>query len=136
MAKARVYITCDTCGCEFEHSKVCYNRADAERYEEWAREHITTCPKCWRDAKREQEVLDAAKAVDDAGVELPELVGSEKQVKWASELRVKAILMFAKLNAKPIAYEKIAERTDAHWWIEQRDEMYSAKNFYKVLSTR
>ena len=72
----------------------------------------------------------------DEYAELPELIGSEKQIKWATDIRNKA---FAKINKNikeaivdeeesVAAYyrewaDKLIKHTYASWWIEHRYEM-------------
>lgn len=133
MAQARITIKCDCCGREFDHRKNCCNRAAAESYEEWARENITTCPDCWRQAKAEEEAEKVAEALKAAGVEMPELTGSPKQVAWAAGIRSKALKMFVDAGAKPAAFEKIAEKTESRWWIDNRDNLYSLRAIAKAL---
>lgn len=85
MAKASVKLTCKECGCTFTSTKQCYNRADADEYEEWAAQNITTCPACYkaaRQAAKEERVMAEAEKLS-----LPELTGSDKQIKWAISIR-------------------------------------------------
>lgn len=88
MAKATAVCTCKTCGREFE--KVVYggNRRDADSKAEWAATHFDECEDCYAARKareRDEANVAAEKAAKEAG--LPELIGSEKQVKWAATIR-------------------------------------------------
>lgn len=87
MAMAEVELVCSTCGKTFTHRQKRYNRADADRYEEWARAHIDTCPDCFRAQKQKEKELEAAARSS----QLPQLQGSKKQVAWANSIRNKMI---------------------------------------------
>jgi hypothetical protein len=127
MAQARVEIICKECGCEFTHKHICYNRDDAKRYEEWVAENITICPECYGKQKRAEERarLDAATetanhAIEENGVELSELTGTEKQISWATDIRARGVKMFVDAGAKERAWEVLNAKTDAKWWIENQ----------------
>ena len=55
MAKARAICICSTCGKEFTKTKQCKNRAEADSFEQWAKENIDTCPDCYRKWARDFE---------------------------------------------------------------------------------
>lgn len=131
MAQANVYITCTECGKEFRHTKICYNRAAADSYEEWARENITTCPECYKAAKKAEEQATEEKALD--GVELVELQGTEKQVAWANDIRRKICAECAAYDPKPAFWEAVNSKTTAKWWIDNRDSMLTPKSLAKLL---
>lgn len=95
----------------------------------WYRE-VAVCPDCYRARQRaEAEQLTGG---------LVELVGTEKQVAWANDLRVRLIKelnerypssgkdkekrdkLFALLPAA------INERPEAKWWIDNRDDLIRA----------
>lgn len=103
---------------------------------EWLRTKI--CPKCSRAEEYAIESEQAAKEAKEKG--LPELEGSEKQIKWAESLRRKAltspinnfdrkllksknqkIKMIAQVCAR--AREKLETETSSRWWIDHRDEL-------------
>jgi len=63
MAQARIDIICETCGKEFTHTKICFNRKEADSYEEWAKENITVCPDCYKEACRKFEEKKRRKAL-------------------------------------------------------------------------
>lgn len=128
MAKAMITIICATCGQEFRHTRTCYNRDDATRYEEWARDNIATCPACYGKAQRAKErakldaqTAEARKAIE--GMELSELIGTEKQIKWASDIRARAAAILKPCGGNAKFWEKFNAITDAKWWIENRDHM-------------
>ena len=84
MAKATVTCTCKTCGAEFTKFKTCYNRAEAERYEEWAKLNYTECPECYY----KRMAAENEKKVATMEVKLPEIKAvSDKQKAFAEKLR-------------------------------------------------
>ncbi len=92
MAMAYVKYTCKKCGKEVEYTHHCVNRKEADRYEEWAKDRFELCSSCYAEEKKKAECEAKAKAM--AKVEaweketgMPELYGSEKQVRWAREIR-------------------------------------------------
>ena len=142
MAQARVEITCVECGRTFVHKRICNNRSDADRYEEWASEHITTCPDCYGKQKRaeerarlDQQTMEAKEVIE--GIDLVELAGTEKQVKWANDIRARAAKMFVQAKSTEKAWELFNSKTEARWWIENRDycdeTQCSVKTLVKVL---
>lgn len=104
MAKARITCRCEICGKTFEHTKDCYNRTDANAYEQWAEQNITVCPACYAASRKAaaKSKLDAYIADNfDAEHPLPEITGvSEKQTAYAAFLRGKFIGELAKYGAK------------------------------------
>lgn len=55
MAIAKVDLICKVCGCTFEHRTEKKNRSEANEYEMWAINHITTCPECYAKLTREAD---------------------------------------------------------------------------------
>ena len=87
MARVKIECTCKVCGEKFTHIKTKYNREQADSYEEWAKEHITICPDCFRRNETETEINKA-----ESKYQLPELTGkSEKQIAYARKLRAEYI---------------------------------------------
>lgn len=66
------------------------------------------------------EVVDEGegKPPSHSALFMPELIGTPKQVAWAESIRSKAV---AKHGAKTAG--TVAKRTDAKWWIDNRDRM-------------
>lgn len=150
MAKATITCRCKICGKTFEHTKDCYNRADANAYEQWAEQNITVCPACYAASKKAaaRSKLDAYIA-ENFGAEhpLPEISGvSEKQIAYAASLRSKLIgelssygvktssffaaeeeVQLSKLDEAGVAEaqeQAAAEGLTAEAWFEKhRDEM-------------
>ena len=104
MAVAKMELTCRECGKTFTHRRECHSRAEADRYEAWAKDNIDLCPDCRRQQQREEREAANTKAVaalmDKYGLSLPDITeGTEKQVAYANSLR-----------AEYIAHNSIAER--------------------------
>jgi len=128
MAKAMITIICAVCGHEFRHSKTCYNRDDATRYEDWARDNITTCPECYAKAQRAKEraKLDAQTAEAQQtleGMTLSDLTGTDKQIAWATDIRVRAAATCKVAGGNEKFWAMFNGMTDAKWWIDNRDEL-------------
>ena len=141
MAKAEIKCTCPECGTTHYWSVTCCNRREADAWEARHADEANTrlCRECYakvaaaeRAAARETENATAAK--EAAELSLPELTGSEKQVAWATSIRMKAIdnaLSAAAggsvktLNDKgrDLVRRVMAKMpTEAKWWIDGRDE--------------
>lgn len=129
MAIAEVELVCAECGKKFRHRAKCYNRRDANKYEEWAAYAITMCPECYKKHKQEEE---RTKTLQEAVAwaqefNLPELKGTEKQVAWAEIIRYEAAGNLPLSKAGNIAWQKEYERVfltvdEARIWIEYRDK--------------
>lgn len=86
MAMATAKCTCKKCGEEFEIYKKCYNRRDADEFEEYAAAHYTECRKCYR-ARVAAQNADKAETVIEK-YNMPTITGvSEKQINYANTLR-------------------------------------------------
>ena len=94
MARAIAECKCNKCGAKFEKVQFRPNRKMADEWKAWAEENCTTCPDCWAKVKQEKDAAEAEALIE--GLHLPEIVGkSEKQVKYASDLRNKYIVRSA-----------------------------------------
>ena len=51
MAKATATCRCKECGEVFTKTKICYNRQQANEWEQWTESHCTICPACYAKAK-------------------------------------------------------------------------------------
>lgn len=91
MARGMVECTCERCGNTFTKIKHgCMNRADATRWEEWAKENCTLCPDCWAKDKKAADEQRVAALIKEFN--LPDITGvSEKQIKYATDLRNDAL---------------------------------------------
>jgi hypothetical protein len=66
----------------------------------------TACPAC-RKAQAEATAQAAG---------LPQLIGSDKQVAWAAEIRERALRL-----SSPEVADRLRSETAARWWIDNRD---------------
>ena len=91
MAIASIEITCKKCGKKFEHRATKHSRKEANDYEAWARNYVDTCPECYKAEMREAETKRGEEV--SKKFHLPEITeGTEKQIKFASDLRARFIL--------------------------------------------
>lgn len=103
---------------------------------EWRLERIAQkpCDACWR-AEREAENAkrNAEAAKENQAMELPALVGSEKQIAWAETVRLGILRSIDETVSNPYygrvrshprlqsALDSLYGETRAHWWIDQRE---------------
>lgn len=137
MAKARVRLTCPTCGEEYTWSVDCYNRREAD---EWESRHEgetdRECPACWRKTRAEQRAAERTERLRRyeelsraAGVEPARLEGSEKQVPWAEDIRAEKVMKALALNGgvgRRELWEVANLPKTARWWIDMRDNSAEA----------
>ena len=109
------------CGHEQAHYLTGF-ASQQERKVRWLQ--TTTCRPCYIAGKKAEQA-EAAHQNDAAiaHLDLPALVGSERQVGWATTIRAGRL---ATLVATPVTGETKALRyciaiTDAKWWIDHRD---------------
>lgn len=122
MAIARAICTCNICGKKFEVKAERRNRADANSFEEWAANNITTCRDCQRAAELQEAQSKAAER------NLPALCGSDKQISWAMRIRNRFLDDFDNAcQGYPAHYAKfltdfvnlvLQSKSYAGWWIE------------------
>ncbi len=94
MARAIANCKCEKCGETFEKIAFKYNRTEADKWQAWAEENCTVCPDCRGKAKKEEDVAKAAALIEE--LHLPEITGtSERQIKYANDLRTRYILRSA-----------------------------------------
>ena len=122
---------CPTFSCGHEAEVVLFGREkDRDRKLRWYREN-GLCPECYR-VKQTAEV-----ALKSEG--LPPLTGTDKQVHWAAKIRVDVISYVRnkvssannteeqKDGVTQIFLELCQSRTEAKWWIDNRDEYNTMK---------
>ena len=108
-------------------------------------EHM--CPECYENGRKKSAIERAGRLLKVQGMELPELAGTEKQVKWAMTLRISAIESMLWMidrvkdsvmiecedgSRKQMDKEELAEavdcgcmaHTDARFWIDRRSEAH------------
>ena len=130
-ATAHVWIVCGKCGRRFERQKMCRSQNAAGKYEDWVYKNMTLCPKCWFNAKREDELKERAEKEKrdeeiTRGVKFSAFVfGSEKQIAWAEKIRRGAVasLLADKRGLSEDTLAHINAITDSRWWISIRDRM-------------
>ena len=112
---ANITLTCKECGKKYTISKKCNSRSEADNYETYMAGKDGLCTECWakaQQAKREadkKELNDKVEAkLEAAGITLPELTGTEKQVAWALQIRHN---MFTDLTQKGINWAVVAKKT-------------------------
>jgi hypothetical protein len=92
-----------------------------ERKAKWLQ--TTKCRKCFV-ADRHLEQADAAIA-DDAAIahlNLPALVGSERQTAWATTIRARRLALMLPIVSSATSDQKACLLvSDAKWWIDHRD---------------
>ena len=116
MAKWQVTCICEKCGKEFSRTGFAGNRADADKREDWVKKNPGLCRDCWKEEKAAEE--------DEfiRSLPLPELTGTEKQVKYAEDLRKRYLVSYCsredveKLVGKGTAddYAKVKAIAEAH----------------------
>jgi len=83
------------------------------------------CTACAATAKRAASAVKAAAAREQlAGVRLPALSGSPRQVAWADDIRLEKLA--ALRWAAPAAVGPAAAVADARWWIDHRSASTTA----------
>lgn len=114
------YVSCADCGAEYRVQM--YGRASQRKWrvENWD----SLCDDCL--ARRREEAREAAvKEAEEMG--LPDLTGTEKQIKWAVTIRdrlVKSIEETMQKNPseyRPEAYDYLCGITESSFWIDHRD---------------
>ena len=85
MKTISINLKCEECGCEFTHTKSV--RGNRESYKYWALNHITQCPRCFAKAKKKERLAWTIQYLSDNGIELQNLSGTPKQIKYAEKLR-------------------------------------------------
>ena len=132
MAQAKAICKCERCGQSFTKIATKYNRREADEWVAWAEKNYTVCTDCYKAEKQAEEAAKAEKMTAEitSRFELPELIGSEKQVRWASDIRIKMVgdlLGHTSGNkADEIIGSFLARTTQATWWIDHRDYNYVA----------
>lgn len=95
MAKAVVNLICEKCGAEYTRTKICYNRKEADSWEAYMTDRAEClCLECYKEKKKAEYEAEKQKFVDEcySKLNLPQIDGvSEKQVKYAEDLRIKFV---------------------------------------------
>ena len=131
MAKVSITLVCKDCGESFRHEKICRNRSEANDYENWAESHITQCPTCYKKEMRAIQRENDAKALE--GINLPVLEGTERQVKWAEDIRRGSIAKCIKHDPTEIFWGCVEKLTSAKWWIDHRYDVNTPTAFLTTM---
>lgn len=89
MAVGEIKKICVKCGKAFSRREKFYNRDEANRWQDWAEKTITLCPECSKE-KWVSEIPDEITEFEQEN-NLPDLIGSEKQIAWARKIRYKRL---------------------------------------------
>ena len=82
----------------------------------------TTCRTCFAAAKRSEQADAAARdTATIAHLTLPALLGSERQVGWATTIRASRLAVIVAEQGADASQHACLEVTDAKWWIDHRD---------------
>lgn len=159
MAKAEVRCVCETCGETFKKNSFQRNCHEANKWEEWAKNYYTMCPKCYREYLRECQEAKKAKETEDGkrlAFKKPQMAGSGKQCEWAYRIFENWIENYNSIRSSQITYfdehdvdkEKVAKlfgeiqkadnvatwiienHNNACWWIDNRENLDN-KKWYK-----
>ena len=106
------------CGHEQGHYLTGYE-SQQERKAKWLK--TTTCRACFVADKRVKEA--AAAALSSAAIShlvLPRLIGTDRQISWASTIRIKRLAALTNSNSGADCQACLLI-TDAKWWIDCRD---------------
>ena len=128
-----------------------------KRTREWivSNKEKELCPDCYKKHLEEERAAEREAAqVAAKEQELPDLIGTEKQVNWAITIRAKYLEILADIlqsvtirdEIDPIVFQNVIEsiqnETAASWWIDNRtsDEyeikQYLAKKYQELLKLR
>lgn len=135
MSISQIEVVCEHCGKTFRHRHKCYNRDAAESYTEWAKENVTICPECYKEIQRETE----RKRIEELTKNMPvtaELIGTDKQVKWANDIRRKALSFVVDRKPKQAFWDAVNSKTSAVWWIDNRDNLDNIYDFARLLEEK
>ncbi|GAB4287231.1 MAG: hypothetical protein Kow0098_03450 [Ignavibacteriaceae bacterium] len=150
------YTITHSCGHEQTH-QLFGKSIERESKQEWL--ESTPCTDCWKEeqqSRKQKEIEETRKRTEKylSTHSLPELKGSEKQIKWANDLRVAIIDEFHKIKKAilvqnqdkdpliPILLSRfeadILSNTSAKWWIDNRyqshNDIMSGGNPIQMLS--
>ena len=99
---------CENCGKEFKKEKICRNRAEADSFEEWAKENCTECHECYK-ARIEAEKAEKIKGISEE-ITFPTLTAvSDKQMSFAEKKRNEYVVENTDLIKKMYAFMNMPE---------------------------
>lgn len=123
MAKATVECKCKTCGKIFTKWTYKNSRREADEWEAWAAENIDECPECYNARIKAEKLAEADEMIGD--VELVNLTGSEKQIKWANDIRSQKLAEVLKVYGTSkefldVLYPLVNKKSESKFWIDNR----------------
>lgn len=128
---AKYTITC-SCGHEIV-TNIAGKVADRESKAEYLAKGV--CPECYAKAKNEEAKARTEQLKEQAkGMNLPELTGSEKQISWASSIRLQFVNTCEDLFSKApnerkeqvrkvldLYKSEMIQNTESRFWIDKRN---------------
>lgn len=135
-----------SCGCD-GRVNICAPTKDRQRIADWKFEGL--CPECYKKQQEEERAKANKEAAEkSAEMALPELIGTVKQVAWATTIRLDKInivssqadKLIEKIQKSPNHEDKkpagiamvkntlnwfIGQHTDAVYWIDNRDAVFN-----------
>ncbi len=117
-----------TYSCGHEGEIEVYGKADKRNYVVSMKER-NLCPDCYK--KQQQEIT--RKETKESG--FPELNGSEKQISWANQIRIKASKEFSdkERNARQLKLLKLIKRVPEETTIEEIEK--EIKNYFETTTS-
>lgn len=127
MAKATAKCTCAKCGKNFEVTQICYNREEANRFEDYAERNYTECRDCYRDRIAKENSEKAKNIIEKYGFPAAIEGKSEKQINYANNLRDKYLVKCAtsRLEALDDFCKGIADDNYLKALKEEADQSYN-----------
>ena len=123
------YNVTQSCGCTTRHDLI-----GPHKSREWRIKILSEkpCDSCWREERERRNAeqnAEAAKA--NRELELPALIGTEKQIPWAESIRLRLLRAVDEVLQirgdlrdhphMPAVLDALYAETRASWWIDQRD---------------
>ena len=127
MAKATAKCTCAKCGKIFEVTQICYNREEANRFEDYAERNYTECRDCYRDRIAKENAEKAKNIIEKYGFPAAIEGKSEKQINYANNLRDKYLVKCdtSRLDALDDFCKGIADDNYLKMLKEEADQSYN-----------
>ena len=127
MAKATAKCTCAKCGKIFEVTKICYNRQDANQFEDYAVRTYTECRDCYQERMNKENAEKAKNIIEKYGFPAAIEGTSEKQINYANNLRDKYLVKCdtSRLEALDDFCRGIADDNYIKMLKEEADQSYN-----------
>ena len=127
MAKATAKCTCAKCGKIFEVTKICYNRQDANQFEDYAARTYTECRDCYQERMNKENAEIAKTIIEKYGFPAAIEGKSKKQINYANNLRDKYLVKCdtSRLEALDDFCKGIADDNYLKMLKEEADQSYN-----------